>query len=313
MTESDTLTLPAPAKLNLFLHITGQKDNGYHQLQTIFQLLDFGDELTLRKLPASASSIAPLELESKLKGVADADNIVIQAAERLRRYSGCQYGAQIKLLKRTPMGGGMGGGSSDAASTLLGLNQLWSLGLSLDDLASIGVELGADVPIFIYGENSFAEGIGEQLKPINLPDQWFVVVKPPIEVTTATIFAHSQLTRDSQAIRIPAFFDPSTNAKDNAVQQQRDFLAQHSLKNDCEAVVRAEYPQIDRALEQLARFGNARLTGTGSCIFAGFSGKEQAEATLQAVSADTDNLCWIAKSSTRSTAHSALAQFQRGS
>lgn len=312
MIRSDTLRLPAPAKLNLFLHVIGRMENGYHQLQTIFQLLDFGDELEIQALPSTNSSIAPIELQSTLKDVASVDNIVTLAAERLRHYSGCRYGARIVLHKRTPMGGGMGGGSSDAASTLLGLNYLWSLGLSTEELAAIGLELGADVPIFINGKNSFAEGIGEQLQAIDLPDQWFVIIKPPIEVTTATIFAHSQLTRDSQAIRIPPFFAPSRIVKGSDIQQQREFLANHKLKNDCEAVVRAEYPQIDRALEQLSHYGNARLTGTGSCIFAAFEDKEQAEFALKAVSAETNNHCWIAKSSTRSTAHLALAQLEQG-
>ena len=199
----------------------------------------------------------------------------------------------------------MGGGSSDAATTLLALNKLWSLALSIDELAQLGVQLGADVPVFVRGQNSFAEGIGEQLQTVVLPKQWFVVVKPPIEVATAVIFAHPQLTRDSQALRIPAFFDPSTIGA-NTEQLQRDFLSSAALRNDCESVVRREYPEVDTAMQKLAQIGRVRMTGTGSCLFVGFSQRQQAEQAITTLEADTDYPCFLAPSSDRSAAHKVL-------
>ena len=289
------LTLPSPAKLNLFLHITGQRSDGYHELQTAFQLLDFGDTVELQT--RSDNQIVLLE---SLEGVADEDNIAIRAARLLQNHgsvTGSTLGADIRIRKQIPMGGGLGGGSSNAASTLLGLNQLWGLGLSIDQLADLGLTLGADVPVFIHGNSSFGEGIGEQLQPLVLPKCWFAVIKPPVSVPTGEIFSHPQLTRDTLTIRIAAVFE-HLQTLDSAKQKN------HMLGNDCEEIVRREYPEIDKALDWLDQFGKARLTGTGACIFARFASLEAAEAVLAAMPASYTG--FIAQSTDRSTAHQAL-------
>jgi 4-diphosphocytidyl-2-C-methyl-D-erythritol kinase len=202
-------------------------------------------------------------------------------------------GANIKINKQIPMGGGLGGGSSNAASTLLGLNYLWKMGLSNDQLAEIGLSLGADVPVFIYGQNSFGEGIGERLQPLVLPKYWFTVIKPPVSVPTAEIFLHSQLTRDTVTIRIAAVFE----------HLQTPDLAKE-LRNDCEDIVRREYPEISEALDWLNGLGTARLTGTGACIFARFASLAEAEAVLAEMPASYTG--FIAQGTDRSTAHQAL-------
>ena len=287
----NALTLPSPAKLNLFLHITGRRSDGYHELQTAFQLLDFGDSVELNT--RSDNKIVLLE---SLEGVPDEDNIVIRAAKLLQKQQSDKntvLGADIKINKQIPMGGGLGGGSSNAASTLLGLNYLWKMGLSNDQLAEIGLSLGADVPVFIYGQNSFGEGIGERLQPLVLPKYWFTVIKPPVSVPTAEIFLHSQLTRDTVTIRIAAVFE----------HLQTPDLAKE-LRNDCENIVRSEYPEISEALDWLNGLGTARLTGTGACIFARFASLAEAEAVLAEMPASYTG--FIAQGTDRSTAHQAL-------
>ena len=287
----NALTLPSPAKLNLFLHITGRRSDGYHELQTAFQLLDFGDSVELNT--RSDNKIVSLE---SLKGVPDEDNIVIRAAKLLQKQQSDKntvLGADIKINKQIPMGGGLGGGSSNAASTLLGLNYLWKMGLSNDQLAEIGLNLGADVPVFIYGQNSFGEGIGERLQPLVLPKYWFTVIKPPVSVPTAEIFLHSQLTRDTVTIRIAAVFE----------HLQTPDLAKE-LRNDCENIVRSEYPEISEALDWLNGLSTARLTGTGACIFARFASLAEAEAVLAEMPASYTG--FIAQGTDRSTAHQAL-------
>ena len=287
----NALTLPSPAKLNLFLHITGRRSDGYHELQTAFQLLDFGDSVELNT--RSDNKIVLLE---SLKGVPDEDNIVIRAAKLLQKQQSDKntvLGADIKINKQIPMGGGLGGGSSNAASTLLGLNYLWKMGLSNDQLAEIGLNLGADVPVFIYGQNSFGEGIGERLQTLVLPKYWFTVIKPPVSVPTAEIFLHSQLTRDTVTIRIAAVFE----------HLQTPDLAKE-LRNDCENIVRSEYPEISEALDWLNGLSTARLTGTGACIFARFASLAEAEAVLAEMPASYTG--FIAQGTDRSTAHQAL-------
>ena len=287
----NALTLPSPAKLNLFLHITGRRSDGYHELQTAFQLLDFGDSVELNT--RSDNKIVLLE---SLEGVPDEDNIVIRAAKLLQKQQSDKntvLGADIKINKQIPMGGGLGGGSSNAASTLLGLNYLWKMGLSNDQLAEIGLNLGADVPVFIYGQNSFGEGIGERLQPLVLPKYWFTVIKPPVSVPTAEIFLHSQLTRDTVTIRIAAVFE----------HLQTPDLAKE-LRNDCENIVRSEYPEISEALDWLNGLSTARLTGTGACIFARFASLAEAEAVLAEMPASYTG--FIAQGTDRSTAHQAL-------
>ncbi len=290
-TTHNALTLPSPAKLNLFLHITGRRSDGYHELQTAFQLLNFGDTVEIDT--RSDNKIVLLE---SLEGVPDKDNIVVRAAKLLQKQESGKnrvLGANIKINKQIPMGGGLGGGSSNAASTLLGLNYLWKMGLSNEQLAEIGLSLGADVPVFIYGQNSFGEGIGERLQTLVLPKYWFTVIKPPVSVPTAEIFLHSQLTRDTVTIRIAAVFE----------HLQTPDLAKE-LRNDCEDIVRREYPEISEALDWLNRLGTARLTGTGACIFARFASLAEAEAVLAEMPASYTG--FIAQGTDRSTAHQAL-------
>lgn len=253
---NSTLTLSAPAKLNLFLHITGRRSDGYHNLQTLFQLLDHGDTLTVRR-----RDDGQLHVSCTDPSLNNADNLVMQAARQLKQTLNCAAGADIHLDKRIPAGAGLGGGSSDAATTLVALNRLWQGGLSREQLATLGLKLGADVPVFVMGRSAWAEGVGDELEPVTLDEQFFVVLTPACHVTTAAIFSHQQLTRDSTAIKMCAF------------------LAGQS-RNDCEALVRKLYPAVDAALAWLSRFAPARMTGTGSSVFAAFSEEAQARAVL---------------------------------
>ncbi|MBT8145306.1 MAG: 4-(cytidine 5'-diphospho)-2-C-methyl-D-erythritol kinase [Gammaproteobacteria bacterium] len=254
----------SPAKLNLFLHITGRRPDGYHQLQTVFQLIDLCDTLTFTtgRLPAGVLSLRCDQPEVPLD-----NNLILKAARRLRDLAGQpQLAAEITLQKRIPMGGGLGGGSSNAAVTLLALNELWSLGLSRQRLMELGLELGADVPVFVLGKNAWAAGVGEELEPLELPSCHYLILWPRVHVATGDIFSHQQLTRDSAAIKIA------------------DFLAGRG-RNDCEKVVRRLYPEVDDAMNWLNMFGQARLTGTGSCVFASFDAREDAGKILDQVPA----------------------------
>ena len=261
---SRLLTYQSPAKLNLFLHITGRRDDGYHSLQTVFQLLDLCDKLTFRtdNLPAGVLSLRCDDSQVPLD-----NNLILKAAERLREVAG-QPGlaAEITLDKNIPLGGGLGGGSSNAAVTLLALNELWGLDLPPDRLMELGVGLGADVPVFVLGRSAWASGIGEKLQAIELPASHYLILWPRVHVSTADIFSHQQLTRDSAAIKIA------------------DFLAAR-VRNDCENVVRMLYPDVDKAMIWLNQFGQARLTGTGSCVFASFASHEEATGVLGQVPA----------------------------
>ena len=243
----NALTLPAPAKLNRLLHIVGRRANGYHELQTLFQFLDHGDELRFQLRQDGEIHLTP-----GLPGVPDSDNLIVRAARLLQAVSGCPLGADIQLTKRLPMGGGLGGGSSNAATALLGLDRLWRLDLPLDHLAELGLQLGADVPVFVHGQAAWAEGVGEKLTPVALDTPWFVVVHPGIEVATAAVFRAPQLTRDTA---------PITMAR--ALQGGAP-----SWHNDCEPTVRSLYPQVAEALDWLGSRAPAMLTGTGACIFA---------------------------------------------
>ncbi|HEY9120596.1 MAG TPA: 4-(cytidine 5'-diphospho)-2-C-methyl-D-erythritol kinase [Marinobacter sp.] len=245
-----TLALPSPAKLNLFLHILGRRPDGYHELQTLFQFLDYGDTITLT--PRSDSRIV---LEQSVAGVPDEENLVIRAARRLAETAGKPVaGISIGIDKKLPMGGGLGGGSSNAATTLLGLNHLWGLNRSLDELAELGLTLGADVPVFIHGHSAWGEGVGERLTTASPPEDWFVVIKPPCDISTKEIFSEQGLTRDTPGIKIAPAFEGDASR----------------YRNDCEDVVRRLYPEVHQSLEWLAQFGPARLTGTGACIFGRF-------------------------------------------
>lgn len=247
---------PAPAKLNLFLHITGRRSDGYHLLQTVFQFLDYCDRLHFE--PRSDGTIRRL---TKLPGVSEQEDLIIRAAQLLREQAHPALGVDIHIDKKLPMGGGLGGGSSDAATTLVALNQLWDMGLSTEQLAELGLSLGADVPIFIHGHAAWAEGVGEQFTPVDLPQPWFVVVIPPVSVSTEEIFKAPELTRDCPPITI------------------RDFL-QGAGSNVCEPLVRKRYPEVARAMDWLGRYGEARLTGTGACLYASFASKAEAEKVL---------------------------------
>lgn len=244
-------TWPAPAKLNLFLHVTGRRADGYHSLQTAFRLIDFAD--TLRFTPREDGKVT---LTRPLPGVTPAQELCLRAAGLLKHATGHPGGVDIELDKRIPMGGGLGGGSSDAATTLTALNHLWGLGLGRARLQRLGLELGADVPVFVFGENAFAEGVGEVLTPIALPPAWYLVLVPPVPVSTGAVFAAPELTRDTKPIKITAFFDG---------------LKRRALRNDLEPVVCKRYPEVARHLEWLKQHGEARMSGSGACVFAEFS------------------------------------------
>jgi len=253
---------PAPAKLNLFLHITARRADGYHELQTVFQLLDYGDELEF-----TVGDSGGIDLNTSLTGVADAQNLVVRAARLLQRHTGCRQGANITLRKRLPLGGGLGGGSSDAATTLMALNRLWRINLPTAELAALGLQLGADVPVFIQGLSAWAEGVGEQLFPVSLPEAWYLVIAPPVTVSTAVVFSDPELTRDSAPITIA------------------DFLS-GARHNDCQPVARDRYPEIGQVIDWLDNFSKARMTGTGACVFARFDEREQAERVRRQLPAD---------------------------
>ncbi len=256
------LTCPAPAKLNLILHVVGRRPDGYHLLQTLFRFIDLHDTLhfTLREDGA-------VHRTNSVEGVAEEQDLCVRAARLLQRETGCTSGVDITLEKRIPLGGGLGGGSSDAATTLLALNKLWNLGLSRARLMQFGLTLGADVPVFIFGENAFAEGVGEQLQAYPLPDAWYVVLLPPVHVATALVFAHPELTRNTISLRIRA-------------------LSLQALHNDLQPVVCGLYPEVAQHLAWLAQFAKARMTGSGACVFAEFASAEQAQAVLEQLPSD---------------------------
>ncbi|MEH6493771.1 4-(cytidine 5'-diphospho)-2-C-methyl-D-erythritol kinase [Halopseudomonas sp.] len=251
--DSAELSLPAPAKLNLFLHITGRRPDGYHNLQTLFQFVDHGDTLHF-----TARTDGKIRLHDTLTGVATEDNLIVRAAHLLQQAAGSSLGADIRLDKRLPMGGGLGGGSSDAATTLVGLNHLWGAGLSEDQLAAIGIKLGADVPVFVRGHAAWAEGVGEQLTPVELAEPWYMVVIPNCSVSTAEIFSDQRLTRDTPPITLAAF-------------------REHGGRNDCLPVVAARYSEIRNTLILLNNYCEAKMTGTGSCLFGAFPNEREAD------------------------------------
>ncbi|MXP66229.1 4-(cytidine 5'-diphospho)-2-C-methyl-D-erythritol kinase [Pantoea sp. Nvir] len=254
---------PAPAKLNLFLYITGRLINGYHKLQTLFQFLDYGD--TLYITPDQSGSVT---LITPVKGIANKDNLIIRAAKLLYQTALEQNnlpvnaGAKIAIEKRLPIGGGLGGGSSNAATVLIALNYLWCTGFSFDTLAELGIQLGADVPIFIRGFAAFAQGIGEQLKPVNPTEKWYLVVHPGVNISTSLVFNDSQLKRNSP------------------VRSQEELLAE-PFHNDCEAVVRKRFYEVDELISWLLEYSPSRLTGTGACVFAEFNTESAARQVLE--------------------------------
>ncbi|MBK59207.1 MAG: 4-(cytidine 5'-diphospho)-2-C-methyl-D-erythritol kinase [Pseudomonas sp.] len=256
------LTLPAPAKLNLMLHILGRRADGYHELQTLFQFLDHGDELTF-----TARTDGQIRLHTDLPGVEHDSNLIVRAARLLQTHSACTLGADIELIKRLPMGGGIGGGSSDAATTLLGLDYLWQTRLGVDRLAAIALTLGADVPVFVRGRAAVAEGVGERLQPVELSEPWYLVVAPQVSVSTAEIFSDPELTRNTPAITV------------------RSLLAGGG-HNDCQPVVERRYTEVRNALSLLNKFVPARMTGTGACVFGSFPNKGEADKVCRQLPAD---------------------------
>jgi 4-diphosphocytidyl-2-C-methyl-D-erythritol kinase len=247
------LTLPAPAKLNLMLHILGRRADGYHELQTLFQFLDHGDQLGF-----ALRDDGQIRLHTEIPGVAHDSNLIVRAARQLQRQSGCPLGADIWLDKQLPMGGGIGGGSSDAATTLLGLNHLWQLDWDEDRLAALGLGLGADIPVFVRGRAAFAEGVGEKLTPVKLAEPWFLVAVPQVLVSTAEVFSDPELTRDTPPIKVRS-------------------LLEGGGRNDCQPVVQKRYPAVRNALILLNKFVPTRLTGTGACVFGSFPNRDDAD------------------------------------
>jgi 4-diphosphocytidyl-2-C-methyl-D-erythritol kinase len=247
---------PAPAKLNLMLRVTGRRADGYHLLQTVIRFIDYGDTLSFRVREDGVIGRA-----NDVEGVPAAEDLAVRAAQRLKQACGTRFGVDITLEKRLPLGGGLGGGSSDAATTLLALNDLWRAGLSRERLLALALELGADVPVFVGGKNALAEGIGERLTPLELPPAWYLVLTPPVQVPTARIFSDNQLKRDSKPIKITAF----------SVEQ---------AGNDLEPVVCREYPEVARHLAWLKQAAPAWVTGSGACVFAAFPTGQAARRVL---------------------------------
>lgn len=280
MPNAQRLQLLAPAKINLFLHITGRRPDGYHLLQTVFQMLDYGDLLTFE-----VTNEPNISREYTLANVKAEQDLVVRAAKLLQQHCHVSQGVRITLDKRLPLGGGLGGGSSDAATTLLALNYLWSTGLALPELADLGLQLGADVPVFVHGHTAWAEGVGQLLTPVELPEDWYVVLNPQVNVSTAEVFSDSQLIRDCPPITI------------------RDFLAGQG-RNVCQPIVAARYPEVMAALEALSRYAPAMMTGTGASVFARFERPDLAEAAWRELSASWQG--FVARGVQVSPAHTGL-------
>ncbi|UTZ40548.1 4-(cytidine 5'-diphospho)-2-C-methyl-D-erythritol kinase [Vibrio campbellii] len=278
---------PSPAKLNLFLYINGRTENGYHELQTLFQFVDHGDELTIQANDSGEITISP-----EIEGVPLKDNLIWKAATALQRFANCSYGAHIDLHKILPMGGGIGGGSSNAATALVALNYLWQTNLSDDELAKIGLALGADVPVFVRGFSAFAEGVGEKLSPAHPDEKWYLVVRPNVSIATADIFRHPDLTR-------------------NTPKRDLETLLNKPSVNDCEKIVRMLYPEVDKQLSWLLQYAPSRLTGTGSCVFAEFSSKSEAETILAQLSDKVS--AFVAQGRNISPLKETLAEYQSAS
>lgn len=250
---------PAPAKLNLFLHVTGRRADGYHTLQTLYQLIDWGDEVRIE--PTAGSTIRRMESDYE---VPEHEDLVVRAAQLLQSETGCGRGAEIAVTKRIPMGSGMGGGSSDAATVLVVLNQLWGCGLGVKELAELGCSLGADIPVFVHGHTAMAEGIGDQLEPVSLGERHYVIVFPGVSIPTREIFSDPGLKRDSEPVSLAGALSGEA-------------------RNDCEVIVRKRYPEMARILDSLAQWGQPSMTGTGSAVFLRAESRQQAIHTARAL------------------------------
>lgn len=288
MTEPWT-SWPAPAKLNLFLHIVGRRADGYHLLQTVFQLLDWGDTVRLQVRRDGA-----IVRVGQVHGVTPENDLCLRAARTLRERTGCPLGVEVALEKRIPLGGGLGGGSSDAATVLVALNELWATGLSTDELADLGLGLGADVPVFVRGYSAWAEGVGERLTPLALPQRHYVIVDPGVSVSTAALFQAPELTRNSPPMTISDYLSGFAAGTTNAFAP----------------IVRAGYPQLAAALDWLGQFGEARLTGSGGCVFVAVETQERAEAVAKQCPAHFTAYC--ARGLNRSPLLDALEAYRRG-
>lgn len=261
---------PAPAKLNLFLHVVGRRDDGYHLLQSVFTLIDRCDSVRLQ-----VREDGEVRRVSELAGVPPEEDLAVRAALLLKEASGTALGADIEVEKRIPMGGGLGGGSSDAATVLLALDRLWGTGFGPEVLSELGAALGADIPFFLRGSSAWVEGIGERLRPMQVPRRWYLVLTPPVAVPTGVIFAAPELTRDTEALKMEDFSaqPPGSPA----------FASSDGFRNDLEAVVIDRYPVVGQYLEWLRQHGDARMTGSGSCVFAAFDDQEAAQGVLDAL------------------------------
>jgi 4-diphosphocytidyl-2-C-methyl-D-erythritol kinase len=278
---------PAPAKLNLFLHIVGRRADGYHLLQTVFQLLDWGDSVRLRRRDDGVVSRVP-----PLPGIPAESDLTMRAAHALRERAGVSAGADIAVEKRIPMGAGLGGGSSDAATVLVALNKIWGAGMSSNALAEIGLGLGADVPVFVHGYSAWAEGVGETLTPVQLPPRVYVILDPRVHVSTAVLFQATELTRNSPRMTIS------------------DFLTGTCTANAFAPVVRMRYPQAAAAMDWLAQYGEARLSGSGGCVFAAMDSAEAAEAVVR--DCPPEFAAYRAQGVNRSPLLDALDKFRQG-
>lgn len=266
---------PAPAKLNLFLHVVGRRADGYHLLQSVFRLIDRADTVHL-ELREDGRVVR----EADLPGVAEDQDLTVRAARLLQAYAPEGAGVSIRLDKVLPLGGGLGGGSSDAATVLLALNRLWQVCLPRETLQELALQLGADVPVFVFGQSAFAEGVGEILHPVSVPPAWYVVLMPPVQVPTAAIFAAPELTRNTPPLKIAPF---SAGAGRPALHGFQPVDSRSPLEghNDLQPVVVGRYPEVARHLEWLAQFGEARMTGSGACVFAAFGTQEAAHEVLR--------------------------------
>lgn len=290
-TQANSLTpahwpsrFPSPAKLNLFLYINGRLPNGYHELQTLFQFIDICDWLTITPRADNEIHITP-----EIADLPVEQNLIYRAAKLLQQHCQCPLGADIQLEKNLPMGGGIGGGSSNAATALLVLNELWQCGLTLEQLSALGLQLGADVPIFIHGHAAFAEGVGEKLQHCNPPEKYYLLLKPDAFVSTPAVFKHPEL--------------PRTTPK-RALEQ----LLRTNFANDCEKVVCLTYPAVEKALQWLLQYAPARLTGTGACVFAEFADESSAQAVFRQKPADWQG--FVARGMNVSPLHSLLARYR---
>ena len=266
------LALPAPAKLNLFLHVTGRRADGYHELQTAYVLINLADLLDFERRTDNV-----IMREGDLIGASE-DDLAVRAARALNTFAGTSHGATIRVTKRIPSGSGMGGGSSDAASTLIALNRLWGLDLPRAELSALGLGLGADVPFFLHGRNAYAEGIGERLSTIDVPTAWLAIIWPGLHVSTRGVFDDLGLTRNSKPTKIAAL--SATAGESAGVSIAGPFTLSSPGVNDLESVVRRRYPTIDQTVRRLERFGRARMTGSGSAVFVAAESKEQAELAI---------------------------------